>query len=166
MTETERQIIALTKIRLSAHSKFNLKEFKNNSLVRAETNCFALAIGSTYPYSEMYRLGTISGLRAENQEISSIEEMKEFFLGDMKTLDLKVAESSEEETLSDNQYKIALFAKIYANDKICDYHFIRLIDNKWVEKRLGFSPRTLDGTLKELYNYWPWNFVGVYKVTM
>lgn len=166
MTETERQIIALKKIRSSAHSKFNLKEFENNSSVRDDTNCLAFVIGSTYPYREMYRLGTISGLRAENQEISSIEEMKAFFFGDMKALDLKVAESSEEEPLNDNQYKIALFAKIYANDKICDYHFIRLIDNKWVEKRFGFSPRTLDGTLKELYNYWPWNFVGVYKVTM
>lgn len=164
MTETERQI-ALTRIRLSVHEKFDKKIYKNNSLIRDATNCFAFAIGSTYPYNEMYRLGTISDSRAENQKISSIEELKKFFFEDMKTLELEIVESSEKEILNDNQYKIALFAKIYADNKIYDYHFLKLIDNKWVEKHRGFAPRTLDGTLNELYNYWPWNLVGVYKVT-
>ena len=164
MTEIERQI-ALTKIKPMVHRKLDKANFEKY-ISRKNTNCFAFAIGSTYPYSEMYRLGTISGSRAENQKISSIEEVKKFFFEDMKTLELETVESSEEEKLSDNQYKIALFVKIYADNKIHDYHFLRLIDNKWVEKRLGFSPRTLDETLKELYNYWPWNLVGVYKVTM
>lgn len=165
MTETERQF-ALIKLKSSVHGKFDRPIYENNSLIRDNTNCFAFAIGSTYPYNEMYRLGTISASRAENQEISSIEEMKKIFFRDMKTLGLEVIESSEKEIITDNQYKIALFAKIYANNKICDYHFLRLIDNKWVEKHRRVAPRTLDGKLNELYNYWPWNFVGVYKVTV
>ena len=165
MTETERRRI-IKEIKPLVHTKIDKTIFENNSLVKDTTNCFAFAIGSTYPCKEMYQLGTISGIRAENIKISSIEEVKKFFFEDMKTLELKTVESSEEEKISDNQYKIALFVKIYADNKIHDYHFLRLIDNKWVEKRKWFAPRTLDGTIVKLYNYWPWNLVGIYKVTM
>ena len=78
---------------------------------------------------------------------------------------LKIEESSAEEEINDNQYKIALFVKIYADEKIHDYHFLRYENGEWSEKYRAQFPRCLGESLEGLYSNWPWNFVGIFKIT-
>ncbi len=84
---------------------------------------------------------------------------------DFKEIDLTIERSSEEEVISENQYKIALFVKVYADNKIHDFHFTRFEDGRWSEKFRWQLPRDIGTSLKNEYNYWPWRLVGIFKVT-
>lgn len=163
MTESEkkRRIDEITKL---VHQKPDTNLY-NSSHVRDNTNCYSYAIGSTAPYLQLYRIGAMCEKKPTYQEFSSAKEIKQLLYEDFKVLKLAIEESSEEEKVKDNQYKIALFVKIYADNKIHDYHFVRYEKGEWSEKYRTQFPRSLGNTLDGLYSKWPWNLVGIFKIT-
>lgn len=163
MTEPERKRL-IDKVKEMVHQKPDI-EMYNTTIVRDNTNCYSYAIGSTYPYLQLYRIGAICDKKPIEQEYFSIEEIKKLLFEDFKILGLKIEKSSVEEQIEENQYKIALYVKIYADDKIHDFHFLRYENRKWSEKYRTQFPRILGESLEGLYSNWPWNFVGVFKIT-
>ena len=163
MTESEKKR-RIDQIKKMVHQTLDVNLY-NSSNVRNNTNCYSHAIGSTASCIELYRIGAICGKKPINQEYFSIEEIKHLLYEDLKVLELEIQESSEEELLNDNQYKIALFIKIYADNKIHDFHFLRYENGQWSEKRKTHFPINHGNTLKGLYSYWPWNLIGIFKIT-
>ena len=163
MTSTERNL-RIKKIEALVHQKPDISRY-NSTIVRNNTNCYSYAIGSSYPYLELYRVGAICGKKPIDQEFFSVGEIINLLCEDLKVLNLKIEQSSKSEIISSNQYKIAVFVKIYADNKIHDYHFLRFDENGWSEKFRGQLPRNLGNDFQGFYNYWPWNFVGIFKVT-
>lgn len=165
MTDSEfRRRIA--KIKEVVHQKKPDMSEYNSNLIRENTSCYSYAIGSTVPYLNLHRIGSISGKKPIEQEYFSIQEIKQLLFEDLKILDLEIDESSEKEEIdNDNQYKIALFVKIYADKKINDYHFLRMDNGEWTEKYRGMFPIKVGRDLKKIYNYWPWKLAGVFKIT-
>jgi len=163
MTESEKRR-RIDEVKKMVHQEFDTTLYKNTN-VRNNTNCYSYAIGSTYEYLELYRIGAICGKKPINQQYFSIEEIRELLFEDFKVLELNIEESSQEEQIDKNQYKIALFVKIYADKKIHDFHFLRYENGCWSEKYRTQFPRMLGDKIEELYSNWPWNFVGIYKIT-
>lgn len=87
-------------------------------------NCYSHALGATYPNLQSYRIGAICEKKPLDQEYFSIDEIKELLFLDCEKLQLKIEESSLEEELLPNQYKIQLYVKIWGNGQIGDYHFL------------------------------------------
>lgn len=145
------------------HSNPSFEKYEETS-VRNNTNCYSHALGATYPKLELYRVGAISQKKPIEEIYFSVEEIKELLFSDFETLNLKIEESSMEEELLDNQYKIALFVKIY-NGQIADYHFWRFENSLWTEKWKGRGMNEIQNFERDKLNYFPWNFVGIYKVT-
>ena len=72
----------IVKIKKAVHKPINFKDFES-TCTRENTNCFALAIGSTVTSDKtLYRPGRISGKKPLNQDFFSIEEVKDLFLAD------------------------------------------------------------------------------------
>jgi len=163
MTESERKR-RIDQIKQMVHQTPDVNLY-NSSNIRNNTNCYSYAIGSADSYIELHRIGAICGKKPINQEYFSIEEIKYLLYEDLKVLELEIQESSEIEQIKDNQYKIALFVKIYADNRIHDFHFLRYENGEWSEKRKKQFPINLGNNLKVLYSYWPWNFVGIFKIT-
>ena len=163
MTESERkrQIDQIVKL---VHQKPDTTVY-NSTQVRNNTNCFSYAIGSSACYLELYRIGAICGKKPIDQQYFTIEEIKQLLYEDFKTLELKIEESSEKEEVGENQYKIALYVKIYADNKIHDFHFLRYENGVWSEKYRTQFPRDLGENLEGLYSNWPWKLIGIYKIT-
>lgn len=163
MTETKmkRRIDEIIEL---VHQKPDTNLYNSSTLID-NTNCYSYAIGSIAPYLQLYRIGGICGKKPIDQEYFSIEEIKQLLYEDFQVLNLKIEESSEEEKVKDDQYKIALFVKIYADSKIHDYHFLRYENGEWSEKYRGQFPEVLGNTLKGTYSNWPWNLVGIFKIT-
>lgn len=133
--------------------------------VRNNTNCYSHAIGATAADIEIYRIGAICGKKPTDEKYKSVEEIKNLIFDDCKTVDLKVEETTLEDPLKENQHKILLFVKIYADGKIYDYHFWRSDDgNTWSEKWRYRNMRRVDYE-REVLNYYPWNYVAMYKIT-
>lgn len=163
MTETKKRR-RIDRVKEMVHQKPDAEAY-NTTITRENTNCYSYAIGSTCSYLQLYRIGAICGKKPITQQYFSIEEIRDLLLEDFKVLNLKIEESSEEEIVEENQYKIALFVKIYADNKIHDFHFLRYENGIWSEKYKSQFPRCLGTTLEGHYSNWPWNFVGIYKIT-
>lgn len=163
MTESEKRR-RIDEVKKLVHQKSDTTLYKNTN-VRNNTNCYSYAIGSTFSYLPLYRIGAICEKKPIDQEYFTIEEIKELLYEDLKVLELQIEESSEEEQINDNQYKIALFVKIYADNVIHDFHFLRYENGDWSEKYRTYFPTVLGPSLKGVYSNWPWNFVGVFKIT-
>lgn len=170
----------IEKIKLAVHKPLNWEDY-NDSDKRTNTNCLSHAIGSTVTIdSSIYRLGMISERRKFKYTFKSREELKDFFLSDMKVLELKTEEISftdkvsflnevKQMHLEDNQYIVALFAKINergGTESILDFHFIRYDQDK------GWSEKRTNNYINFFYNMsiqWPssWNdrLVGIFKIT-
>lgn len=146
------------------HSKPSFERYEESE-VRKSTNCYSHALGATSPYLENYRVGAISKKKQINEKYTSIEEIKELLFSDCEALQLKIEESSLEEELSKEEYKIQLFVKIWANGMIGDYHFWREHEGVWTEKWRGDRMRKIQDTEKSQMRYFPWNFVGIYKIS-
>lgn len=168
------------KIKLAVHKPLNWEDY-NSSDKRVNTNCLSHAIGSTVTIdSSIYRLGMISERREFKYTFKSREELKEFFLSDMKVLELETEEipfidkatflkDMEQMQLDYNQYIVALFVKVNergGTESILDFHFIRYDQNK------GWSEKRVNNYVNVFYNIsvqWPssWNdrLVGVFKIT-
>lgn len=164
MTSTEKNLY-IRNIKVLVHQKPDISRY-NSTVVRDSTNCYSYAIGSTYPCLELYRIGAICGKKEIDKNFSSKEEIVELLYEDLKVLKLKIEKSSKDEKINSNQYKIALFVQIYADNKIHDYHFLRFDENGWSEKYKGEFPRKLEDNLMGKYTNWPWSFVGFFKITI
>lgn len=139
------------------------------TIVSQNTNCYSHALGATYPNLQSYRIGAICGRKPLDQVYFSIDEIKELLFLDCEKLQLKIEEieeSSLEEELLPNQYKIQLYVKIWGNGQIGDYHFLRCDDNViWTEKWRGRNMNEVPDLKTGKMQYYPWNFAGIYKIT-
>ena len=164
MTSTN-DVLLLDRIRETTHQKLDKTRYVT-TLVRNTTNCYSYAMGSTVSCLNLYRVGAISGIKPLEEPYSSAGEIIKLLYEDFKEIDLVIERSSEEEVvICENQYKIALFVKIYADNKIHDFHFARFEEGRWSEKFWRQLPRDIGTSLENKYNYWPWSLVGIFKVT-
>lgn len=163
MTSTN-DVLLLDRIRETTHQKLDKTRYVT-TLVRNTTNCYSYAMGSTVSCLNLYRVGAISGIKPLEEPYSSAGEIIKLLYEDFREIDLTIERSSEEEVISENQYKIALFVKVYADNQIHDFHFTRFEDGRWSEKFRWQLPRDIGTSLKNEYNYWPWRLVGIFKVT-
>lgn len=146
------------------HSNPLFKRYEETN-VRNNTNCYSHALGMTFPNIELYRIGAISNKKPVDQEYFSIEEIKELLFLDCEKLQLKIKESSLKEELKENEYKIMLFVKNWANGKIGDYHFWRFEDGIWTEKWRYRMMNKIQCFEREKLDYFPWGIVGIYKIS-
>lgn len=167
----------LAKIKDAVHQPLNWDDYSSTE-VQGRTNCFSHAIGSTLALEQpYYRLGAISEKKEVNSEYDSDKEIKDLFLSDASELALEVEEITVEDGIpfflkdivnwdfADNEYVVALFAQIYPNGKIWDFHFLRYDPEKgWTEKNkcghiVFFESIKID---------WPsavkYRLIGIFKV--
>lgn len=145
------------------HSKPSFEQYSDTT-VRNNTNCYSHALGATYPNLTLYRIGAISQKKSIDEKYTSFEEIRNLLFLDCQTLHLEIKESSLEEELAENEYKIALFVKKWANGEIADYHFWRFEDGIWTEKWKGRQMSVVQDFKRDKLDYFPWNFVGIYKI--
>lgn len=168
----------LENIKKAVHQPLNWGDY-NSTAVIEDTNCFSHAIGSTVTSNRpAYRLGMLSGKKELKDEYNSKEEVKNLFLADLSTLELKVEEipfvhlisfldDLSNIDLADNEHIVALFVKIYGRDEIIrDFHFLRYDKEKgWSDKRWGWRVHFFENILMEWPSDWNDRLVGVFKVT-
>ncbi len=152
----------LKRLKVAVHSTLDYNEYNSTNVIN-HTNCFSHAIGSTLSCLELYRVGAICGRKDIEADYFSVEEIVDLLFADLSALDLKIEPSFIGDIMNSNQYQIALFVKIYADHKIHDYHFFRNDSYGWSEKWRTYKPRMMDGF--QMLNYFPWNFVGIFKIT-
>lgn len=161
-------------IKEAVHQPINFKDFESTD-VRKNTNCFALAIGSTVTADKtLYRLGRISGRKPLDEKFFSIEEVKDLFLADLEALDLKyeslalhgksqILAYTSGLKLQENEHIVVMFVREMANNTIMDFHFLRYDNRGWSEK-IGLSYFSTGENIS-----WPSNWydklVGVFKIT-
>ena len=165
----------IEKIKKAVHRPINFKDFKS-PCTRANTNCFALAIGSTVTADKtLYQLGRISGSKKPlDERFFSIEEVKDSFLADLEALDLKyeslalhgksqILAYTSGLKLQENEHIVVMFVREMANNTIMDFHFLRYDNRGWSEK-IGLSYFSTGENVS-----WPSNWydklVGVFKIT-
>ncbi len=141
-------IEAFNKIKIDVHKPFEYKQMLNSTVVRKNTNCFSVAIGSTCTIDKtLYRLGMLSQKKPVNETYKSFQEIEDLFLSDLEVLDLRYVKLNLKTKPSIEQYVsthpldkrshiAVLFAKEMADKKIHDFHFLRY-DSEigWCEKR-------------------------------
>lgn len=167
----------IEKIKKAVHQPLNWDDYNSTSVIE-DTNCFSHAIGSTVTsIRNAYRLGMLSEKKKENEKYISIQEVKQLFLADLSVVELNVEEISFKNLslfleqmsnieLSDNQHIVALFVKVYGNDNIIDFHFLRY-DNEigWSEKRWNFAVHLIDNIESTWPSNWNDRLVGIFKIT-
>lgn len=164
----------IEKIKKAVHRPINFKDFKS-PCTRANTNCFALAIGSTVTADKtLYQLGRISGSKKPlDERFFSIEEVKDSFLADLEALDLKyesldlldknqILEYTSRLKLKKNEHIVVMFVGMIS-EIITDFHFLRFDYRGWSEKR-GFTSFLTGENVS-----WPcdlvYKLVGCYNIT-
>lgn len=152
----------LSLLKEAVHSSFDYSKYNSTNVINS-TNCYSHALGSTLTCTELYRIGAICGKKDIEQDYFSIDEILELLYSDFKTLDLSIQKSFLGDTLNENQYQIVLFVKIYADHKIHDFHFYRNDSLGWSEKWRYYRPSSMEN-YKPL-DYFPWNLVGIFKIT-
>lgn len=145
------------------HDKPLFQKYEETN-VRENTNCYSHALGATIPILQLYRVGGISGKKPIGERYFSMEEIKELIFLDCDTLNLKIKESSINEELKEEQYKIALFVKTWGNGLIGDYHFWRYENGIWTEKWKRRQMNTIENFERDKLNYFPWSFQGIFKI--
>ena len=150
----------LTRILKEVHSKPSFKRYEETN-VRNNTNCYSHALGTT----QMIRVGQISKKKDTNEKYISFEEIIELLIADLESLNLQLEESSVEEKISENQYKIALFVKKWSNGEIADYHFWRCDNEIWTEKWKGRYMNEIEDFERDSKDTNLRTLIGVYKIT-
>jgi hypothetical protein len=163
----------IEKVTEYVHRQLDYSQY-DSTIIRDNTNCYAHAIGSTYSYRQIYRIGAISKSKSIDEDYFSEDEIKTLFLKDMETLKLDIEEievKSKEECLSkigeikieENQYVVFLFADYFGNGKLSDFHFWRYDAKGLSEKRFTQKPIFID----EPKNTWKYgmNLVGLFRIT-
>ena len=133
MTKQERIDI----IKKQVQSPINIDAYNNDTNIKDNTNCMAYAIGATFPYLQMYRLGTISNTKPLDEDYFSTQELIKLLYKDLDALELKYEKIFDDgiKEINPNQHVIKLYALIYADGSIRDFHFIRYDNGKWTERR-------------------------------
>lgn len=150
----------LTRILKEVHSKPSFKRYEETN-VRNNTNCYSHALGTT----QMIRVGQISRKKDTNEKYISFEEIIELLIADLESLNLQLEESSVEEKISENQYKIALFVKKWSNGEIADYHFWRCDNEIWTEKWKGRYMNEIEDFERDSKDTNLRTLIGIYKIT-
>lgn len=150
----------LTRILKEVHSKPSFKRYEETN-VRNNTNCYSHALGTT----QMIRVGQISRKKDTNEKYISFEEIIELLIADLESLNLQLEESSVEEKISENQYKIALFVKKWSNGEIADYHFWRCDNEIWTEKWKGRCMNEIEDFERDSKDTILRTLIGIYKIT-
>ena len=151
---------------LQAHSKPDFLNLYKATHVRKEIVCYPHALGLL----QFERVGAISNNKPLNEKYTSKEEIKKLLFLDCKELQLGIEECSLEDEISDEQHKIILFVKTWANGVIADYHFWRY-DNDllWTEKWRGQGMRIIENFDLEISRFKSefslWSLEGIYKIT-
>lgn len=105
------------------------------------TNCYAFAlkldINERKIMKDAYQPGTMSGNYLDRY--FTYEQLMESIYQDLDYLDIEYKEIDPLESISSNEWKIAVFIDLfrYTDDKILlssDFHFLRQIDNNWYRK--------------------------------
>lgn len=134
MTKQERLDI----VRKEVQSPININAYNNDTRIRDNTNAMAYAIGATFPYLPMYRLGAISDSKSLDEPYYSTQELVNLLYKDLDVLGLKYEKIFDDEAIKkidSNQYIIKLYALVFADGQIGDFYFIRYDNGKWTEKR-------------------------------
>lgn len=150
----------LPRILKEVHSTPTFKRYEETN-VRNNTNCYSHALGTT----QMIRVGQISKKKDTNEKYISFEEIIELLIADLESLNLQLEESSVEEKISENQYKIALFVKKWSNGEIADYHFWRCDNEIWTEKWKGRYMNEIEDFERDSKDTNLRTLIGVYKIT-
>lgn len=150
----------LTRILKEVHSTPTFERYEETN-VRNNTNCYSHALGTT----QMIRVGQISGKKYTNEKYISFEEIIELLIADLESLNLQLEESSVEEKISENQYKIALFVKKWSNGEIADYHFWRCDNEIWTEKWKGRYMNEIEDFERDSKDTNLRTLIGIYKIT-
>ncbi len=157
-------------IKEAVHKPINFKDFES-SFIKENTNCFALAIGSTVPAgSKFYRLGMLSKEKNYYDDYNSPQELKKLFISDVKALGLKIEElnivdksSISNVPLKNNEHIAILFVQQITSGKVIGFHFLRFDKNGWSEKK-GYFSFLINENVK-----WPTNncikLIGCFKIT-
>lgn len=153
------------KILSQVHSKPEFHRY-NETIVRDNTNCYSHALGATFPELKIYRVGAICGKKEINEKYTSDKEIEELLFLDCKELQLEIKKCSLEDEISDDEHKIILFFS--SANGLIGYHFWRY-DNEllWTEKWRGRGMNKIQNFQRDIlkFNYFPWNFVGIYKIS-
>lgn len=152
----------MEQVKIQAHSQPDFKRY-NETNVRENTNCYSHALGLTLPYLTLYRVGTICKRKPIDENFKSIDEIIKLLYLDCEALKLKITESSLSENVEENEYKIALFVSIYSNGHV-GYHFWRFDNEVWTEKYRGRRMQLIEDFQRSKLDYYPWKFVGIYKI--
>lgn len=164
MTKQERLDI----VRKEVQSPINIDAYNNDTSIRDNTNCMAYAIGATFPELSMYRLGAISDSKSLDEPYYSTQELIKLLYKDLDVLGLKYEKVFNDESIKkieSNQYIIKLYALVFADGRIGDFHFIRYDNNgKWTEKR----SRQYAGEMYDCHRYdkdWMYHHLITLKIT-
>lgn len=164
----------IKEVKKCVHSELNYSEYHSTN-VRSQTNCYAYAIGSTFPYSEIYRIGAFSGLKPIEEKYLSVEEVKSLLEEDLKILELKFneidvdcnskdfLEKIQKMELKQNQYVVLLFIKWYATGQIWDFHFWRFDKKQFSDKRWCTLPNKVD--IDHWWESWNEKLISAYLIT-
>ncbi len=152
----------MEEIKTQAHLPLNFKKYDETN-VRENTNCYSHALGLTVPCLTLYRVGAICGKKPIDEDFKSIDEIVNLIFLDCEELNLKITESSLMEQIEKDEYKIALFVSIYRNMHI-GYHFWRFDEGVWSEKYRGRLVSSIQDFQRSKLDFFPWNFVGIYKI--
>ena len=167
----------LERLKKAVHQPLNWEDYNSTSVIE-DTNCFSHAIGSTATaIRKAYRIGMLSEKKKENEKYISIQEVKKLFRADLSVIGLETEEISFENltsfleylpeiNLADNEYIVALFVKVYGNDNIIDFHFLRFDKEKgWSEKRWNRKVHLIDNITIEWPSNWNDRLVGIFNIT-
>ena len=150
----------LPRILKEVHSTPTFERYEETN-VRNNTNCYSHALGTT----QMIRVGQISRKKDTNEKYISFEEIIELLIADLESLNLQLEESSVEEKISENQYKIALFVKKWSNGEIADYHFWRCDNEIWTEKWKGRYMNEIEDFERDSKDTNLRTLIEIYKIT-
>lgn len=164
MEELQKEFIkALEVAKAEAHNKLDYRKYESTSVADA-TNCATHAYGiTTILDPRICRIGVISGKRAEDEEYLSRADLKRCFMADLEELGLVYEEvpiitksgflkDVNKMELAENQHIAVLFAKVYLDRKISDFHLLRYDNQKgWTEKYYHRKPNDIQDIDRE----WP-----------
>ncbi|MCI8965078.1 MAG: hypothetical protein HFJ43_01780 [Clostridia bacterium] len=150
----------INRIKKAVHSEMDFSDY-NATLCRNICNCYSHAIGSTLPIEEIYRIGAICSKKDIAEKYVSVDEIVSLLYEDLRTLNLGIEEYNGDE-LKNNEYLIKLYIKRYREWLISDYHFIRCDNRGWTEKWRHYKEAVID---EDYYTFFPWEEVGIYKIT-
>ena len=141
--------------------QYNPDEWKGK-----EFNCYAYALRICVDLRAYYNREIVPGFLSIGKNAfyqESPETMLKLFKQDCETLNLKVSETSLNEPLNENEYKVAVYACACGNYK--DFHFIRQDSNgNWSHKRGWLKPIETYEEKDILKKFGIYEFVKMFKI--